>query len=144
MTADKPDASQDGRTPRSYNDLTNSEVIAVCKCKSHSAADEAQPADLDLDLRQQVLRINWQDGAISKLPLALLRKHCPCAGCRTEKEQQSRTLLPVLKSAPAEMIEASGGHLVGNYALQIDWSDGHNTGIYDFRYLRQLSDMTGE
>lgn len=115
----------------------------MCKCKSQPASvDEVQPADLDLDLQKQVLHITWQDGEISDLPLALLRKHCPCAACRTEKEQQSRTLLPVLKSAPAEKIEASGGHLVGNYALQIDWSDGHNTGIYDFRYLRHLSTLS--
>jgi DUF971 family protein len=114
----------------------------VCKCKSKltSAAspEQTQPAGLDLDLKAQVLHVTWADGAISRLPLAVVRRHCPCAACRTEKEQQSRTLLPVLKASPAGQIEAVGGHLVGNYALQIEWSDGHNTGIYDFRYLRTL------
>lgn len=97
-----------------------------------------QPASLDLDLKEQVLQIAWADGAISRLRMPVLRKHCPCAACRSEKEQQRRTLLPVLKSAPADRIEAIGGQLVGNYALQIEWSDGHSTGIYDFRYLRSL------
>jgi DUF971 family protein len=103
-----------------------------------SLPEQIQPASLDLDLAKQVLSITWADGTISQLPMAVLRKNCPCASCRTEKEQQSRTLLPVLKSAPAEKIEAVGGHLVGNYALQIEWSDGHSTGIYDFRLLRAL------
>lgn len=103
-------------------------------------SEQIQPSSLDLDLSAQMLNITWGDGQTSRLPLALLRKHCPCASCRTEKEQQSRTLLPVLKSAPAEKIEAVGAHLVGNYALQIEWSDGHNTGIYDYRYLRHLQE----
>ena len=30
--------------------------------------------------------------------------------------------------------------LVGNYAIQFTWSDGHNTGIFDFRFLRSLSE----
>lgn len=112
----------------------------MCKCRSKppETPQEVQPANLDLDLKAQVLNITWTDGAVSRLPAAVLRKHCPCAACRTEKEKQSRTLLPVLKAAPAGKIEAVGGHLVGNYALQIEWSDGHNTGIYDFRYLRTL------
>lgn len=96
------------------------------------------PINLDLDLKQQVLRVTWADGVTSNLPMTLLRKHCPCASCRTEREKQGKSLLPILQSAPSGEIEATGGHLVGNYALQIDWSDGHNTGIYDFRLLRAL------
>lgn len=112
----------------------------MCKCESRAdVPEQSVPSGLDLDLKQQMLHITWADGAVSRLPLPMLRAQCPCAACRTEKEQQSRTLLPVLKSAPAEKIEAVGGHLVGNYALQLEWSDGHSTGIYDFRYLRRLS-----
>ncbi|MBI4579864.1 MAG: DUF971 domain-containing protein [Planctomycetes bacterium] len=102
--------------------------------------DPSQPTDLDLDLREQVLKITWADGVVSRLPLPMLRKECPCATCRTEREERGRSLLPILKAAPAETIEATGGHLVGNYALQLEWSDGHNTGIYDFRLLRTLAD----
>lgn len=111
----------------------------MSKTDFNTCSESIQPASLDLDLKEQVLHVTWGDGAISQFPLSLLRKQCPCAACRTEKEQQSRTLLPVLKTAPPEQLQALGGHLVGNYALQIEWSDGHNSGIYDFRYLRQLS-----
>ena len=105
---------------------------------SDTQPQEHQPASLDLDLREQVLHITWSDGTASHLPLLAVRKACPCAACRTAQEQQSRTLLPVLQSAPPSAIVATGAHLVGNYALRIEWSDEHNTGIYDFRYLRQL------
>ncbi len=102
-------------------------------------ADEAsRPTGLDLDLRAQVLHITWADGEVSHLPLVMLRKNCPCAACRSERETQGRSLLPILTAAPGGPTQATGGHLAGNYALQLDWSDGHNAGIYDFRYLRSL------
>ena len=53
------------------------------------------------------------------------------------------SLLPVLKSAPAGEVRLTGGNLVGNYALKLDFSDGHNTGIYDFRLLRSFHGRTG-
>jgi DUF971 family protein len=33
--------------------------------------------------------------------------------------------------------------LVGGYALQPRWADGHNTGIYSFTYLRRLGEASG-
>lgn len=110
--------------------------------RGNTDSNPFQPTRLDIDLRGQVLRITWADGATSKLLLATVRKHCPCASCRTERDTQSRSLLPILSSAPGGPILATGGHLVGNYALQLEWSDGHNTGIYDFRYLRELDCST--
>jgi DUF971 family protein len=98
-----------------------------------------QPTGLDLDLARQVLAVTWADGRTTQTSLETLRRQCPCASCRTQREEQSRTLLPVLKSAPGGPVVCTGGHLVGNYALQLDWSDGHNTGIYDFRFLRNLA-----
>ncbi len=97
------------------------------------------PTSLDLSIKDQLLSLTWADGFSGTLELAKLRAECPCAACRTERENRTRTLLPVLKADPGEPIEATGAHLVGNYALAIDWSDGHNSGIYDFRLLRELA-----
>ncbi len=104
------------------------------------SAEQCRPVGLDLALGPQELRITWGDGVISAFPLAFLRRHCPCATCRTEREKQSASLLPILSAGQAEAGSAvtTGGHLVGNYALQLEWSDGHNTGIYDFKLLRSL------
>jgi len=91
-----------------------------------------------VQLGPQRLHIRWQDGTQSELPLALLRRHCPCAACRTEREAQSATALPVLKKDPSADIRVTGAQLVGRYALQLTWSDGHDTGIFPFTLLRTL------
>jgi DUF971 family protein len=98
--------------------------------------EQIQPTGLDLDVQQQELRITWADGVQSTFSAAMLRKNCPCATCRTEREKQSKAVLPILSQSSSGPITITGGHLVGSYALQIEWSDGHNTGIYDFRLLR--------
>ena len=101
-----------------------------------------QPVGLDLELTEQILKITWADGLANEIPAVVLRKHCPCAACRTEREKQTRTLLPVLSGPPAGDVRLVGGHVVGNYAIQPEWSDGHSTGIFDFKLLRALHAQT--
>jgi DUF971 family protein len=101
------------------------------------------PKRLDLKKDAQ-LTIEWADGHVCVYPIAYLRDHCPCASCREERrthEKESpkpRTSLKVLKDADTSPLSALGAHLVGNYAMQIEWSDKHTTGIYTFEYLRQI------
>jgi DUF971 family protein len=80
------------------------------------------------------LQITWGDGHISVFEAPYLRGSCPCASCVDEITGERRY-------GPDETppdIGISGLQLVGNYAVQIDWSDGHSTGIYSFEYLRGL------
>jgi DUF971 family protein len=67
---------------------------------------------------------------------------CPCAQCKTirQEKETKRPLLQVLPGNYAEPITALSAQLVGNYALQIEWSDQHGSGIYSFQYLREISD----
>lgn len=99
-------------------------------------AKQSTPVDLDLDLPGQVLRVTWADGRRDEFGLARLRAICPCAACRTEREKRSTTLLPILSTKPIDDVRVVDASLVGNYAIQFTWSDGHSTGIFDFRYLR--------
>ncbi|MEO1512284.1 MAG: DUF971 domain-containing protein, partial [Planctomycetota bacterium] len=47
--------------------------------------------------------------------------------------------LTVLPSSPGgEGVVANGAELVGNYAIKIHFSDGHNTGLYTWEYLREI------
>jgi len=108
---------------------------AVSPRGPHDAA--SSPRDLKLKLKEQMLHVDWSDGARSEFPLAVLRKHCPCATCRTEREAQSPNPLRILKSDPVGL-RVVNAKLVGNYAIQFEWSDGHSTGIFDFRFLRSL------
>lgn len=99
---------------------------------------EVSPADLKVKLREQRLIIDWQDGTRSEYSLHELRRVCPCATCRTERAEEDPNPLKVLKSDPTDL-RVTGAELVGNYAIQFQWSDGHNTGIFDFRMLRELA-----
>ena len=106
---------------------------------------DARITPIRLDLKKdEKLEIQWQDGHLSTYPVRYLRKHCPCATCKTFREEQAskpRTSLTVF-SKPAEgPLAAMGAELVGGYALRIDWSDQHNSGIYSFEFLRSISPM---
>jgi DUF971 family protein len=96
-----------------------------------------QGANLDLDKKE--LTVQWGDGHVSAYPLAYLRTHCPCAGCRHQREQAQAGGLLVLPSAALHASDAIESITpVGRYGLQPNWADGHNTGIFTFDYLRDL------
>ena len=82
----------------------------------------------------QTLQIVWRDGHVSEYDVVVLRRECPCAQCVDEWTNE-RTLDP--NSIP-ETVRPVGLKSVGLYAIQIDWSDGHSTGIYSFETLRKL------
>lgn len=98
-----------------------------------------RPLGFELD-RQRELRIRWADGHETTLPLALLRRQCPCAACRSERETQASGALPVVATASEQRakVTAVSAELVGQYALRLTWEDGHDTGIYDYELLRRL------
>ena len=100
--------------------------------------------------------ITWADDHVSHYDFAYLREQCPCAMCNDERQKKaagqekdaqlkaenpgaisppmSSPLLPMFKPK----LTAKAAHAVGNYALQIDFNDGHSTGIYSFDYLRTV------
>ena len=90
------------------------------------------------------LVIAWSDGFTHRLPWLLLRELCPCASCRAERAREPETapLLPVLKPQEAQPLRPRSVRPLGNYAYSIDFSDGHNTGIYTLEFLRELGEQT--
>jgi ATP-binding protein involved in chromosome partitioning len=82
------------------------------------------------------LAIRWGDGVESVFGARGLRLACACANCVDEWTGESR-LDP---STVPEDILPIRIDAVGRYAIQIDWSDGHDTGIYAFDRLRALAD----
>ena len=106
-----------------------------------AATDDTSPADVKLRRASQELRITWRDGHETVFPLAFLRRHCPCASCRDEREKGNRNPLAVLSINPAQNIKVVDAQLAGDYAIQLVWSDGHDTGIFDYRYLRGLEEQ---
>src|ERR1700744_2812933 len=100
-------------------------------------SDQTTPANLHLK-KTEALEITWADNHHSVLPLRFLRKHCPCARRRGERDLLGRTMLPIVQRTYDGPITAKRAELVGNYAMRIDFSDGHSTGIYTFEFLREL------
>jgi len=66
-----------------------------------------------------------------------LRLACPCAQC--VEEWTGKKLLRE-EQVPRD-ISLRSTDLVGRYALTFVWSDGHQTGIFSFDYLRQLAGL---
>ena len=83
------------------------------------------------------LVIQWSDGHKSVHSWTTLRNQCPCAACREEREQPADPFR-VLK--PSELVPLKPVRItpIGFYAYKIDWSDGHDSGLFTLEYLRQL------
>ncbi len=87
------------------------------------------------------VHITWSDGHTSKYPFPYLRDLCPCALCNDERDKNARmgsktgtSVLPMFKPR----VTAKSANVVGNYAIQILFSDGHTTGIYSYEHLREI------
>jgi len=84
------------------------------------------------------LALRFGDGEELYLPLDMLRRACPCAACQGEPDALGRVLRPV-QQIGARGFELLRYEVVGGYALQLFWADGHSTGIYSFYYLHRLA-----
>ena len=85
------------------------------------------------------IKIDWKDGHSSDYGLVYLRDKCPCATCagthgtpprQPEADNPFPMFKPVLKMLSVQE--------VGAYAVRIDWSDGHNAGIYSWEHFRRI------
>lgn len=99
------------------------------------------PRRLDLK-KDRGLTVEWADGATSYYSVAYLRRFSPSAEARELRKEMERnplTVLPTPRKGGAQgPLTALGADLVGNYALRIRFSDGHDTGIYSWEYLRSI------
>lgn len=98
-------------------------------------------APLSIDLKKdRGLTLEWADGATSYFSVAYLRRMSPSAEARTLREQLVKNPLTVLPPSRGRVgpLIADGIELVGNYAVRIRFSDGHDTGIYSWAYLREI------
>ena len=84
------------------------------------------------------LAIAWNDRTETFLNLETLRRACPCAACGGEPDVLGRTARPHERYSN-KSFQLVRFDLVGGYALQPRWADGHSTGIYSFTYLRRLA-----
>ncbi|HMI50719.1 MAG TPA: DUF971 domain-containing protein [Candidatus Saccharimonadales bacterium] len=88
--------------------------------------------------------ISWADGHASHYDFPYLRDECPCATCNEKRDQERNQTAPAIL-APSPLLpmfkpkaRAQAATSVGNYAIQITFSDGHATGIYSYDQLRTI------
>jgi DUF971 family protein len=90
------------------------------------------------------VEIDWKDGHHSAWNFAWLRNACPCATCHEDRDKSGRAVgvpkpkaesLLVMYEAPVRPVEVTP---VGKYAVKFKWTDGHESGIYSWEYLRRV------
>lgn len=95
--------------------------------------NSVQPTGLN-KIGTKEFKVTWSDGHASLYSFRYLRQHCQCALC--VDEWSGKPLL--LRESVSQDLEGLSVKLVGQYAIQIQFSDGHNTGIYTFEHLRKI------
>jgi len=102
------------------------------------------PRHLDLK-KDKGLTIEWQDGTTSYYSIAFLRRMSPSADARDIREKLTKNPLTVLPSSKSQgPLVALDAELVGNYAIKITFSDGHATGLFSWKYLREIDPAAQE
>lgn len=88
------------------------------------------PTKIDVQNALGQVQIAWADGHTSLLPIQRLRGYCPCAECQghsAEIKWQENHTKGIFAATP-----------VGRYAIQFQFADGHQTGIFRWESLRKL------
>ena len=98
-----------------------------------SAPNKTTPIEIE-KIKEEGIRIRWQDKHEAVYPHPYLRECCQCASCVDEWSGKKR-IMP--ENIPHDIMPTTI-EAVGQYAISIKWSDGHETGIYPFDYLRSI------
>jgi DUF971 family protein len=109
----------------------------------------AAPRAIVLHAASRVLELDWGDdvrhAVVQRIPTAVLRASCPCSACEKQRINGVRTSEMPDASDASDVSDASAVttvtavELVGAYALNIRFADGHDRGIYPWSYLRGLT-----
>lgn len=99
----------------------------------------ATPVKIKLN-QQKNIEIIWDNGKTIKYPLKFLRDETPDAGNKGETILWKHYAPPKRAPLTPQAYEIDKIEMVGNYAIQIQWKDGYNFGIYSWDLLLQFGD----
>jgi DUF971 family protein len=99
---------------------------------------------LDIQPIGNDLAVKWDDGSEVFILLEKLRRSCPCAGCKGEVDIMGNVYKSPDKMLTPKAFELVHIVMVGGYAVQPLWADGHSTGIYSFDYLGRIAGQGGK
>ena len=114
-----------------FKQLASAVVSEVAKLKYKSGGSSRM--GMEFDATQHLLMVKDSDAATYELKPATLRRDCKCAACVEEMTGQ-QILQP---QSVSELIKPTSIIPCGNYALSVNWSDGHRS-LYPYRQIRAL------
>jgi DUF971 family protein len=92
------------------------------------------PTEIRLRKDRKALAVRFDDGVDYDLPAEMLRVLSPSAEVQGHSKEQ-RITVPGKIDVSITAIDP-----IGNYAVRLTFSDGHNTGLFSWTYLRKLGD----
>ena len=92
------------------------------------------PRPIEIEKLDSAIRVKWEDGHEGVYPNPYLRLRCRCANC---VQEWTGEVMVRPETIPPDIVPEKI-RAVGKYAIHIDWSDGHTTGIYSFDMLREV------
>lgn len=100
-----------------------------------------QPEQLKM-VDAETLQIRWSDGMVRRYGVRHLRENCPCASCMEKQKAPPPppTSLPILTAAETQPLRIAKMEPMGRYAYSIQFSDGHDTGLFTLDVLRELGE----
>jgi DUF971 family protein len=99
------------------------------------AAHDIESIEVD---RTKHVFIEFSDGVTATFDLAPLRLACPCAECNSRR--QKGTSVSIMAETKPDEVAITEAAMAGNWGLNLDWNDGHSTGIYAFENMRRWID----
>ncbi len=96
------------------------------------------PSKIVINNDDQYLEIIWSDQLEYRYPFYGLRKNCPCVMCRGGHDKMQIFNPEAFNFEGHYVLTIRKANQIGNHALQIHWSDGHNSGMYRWITLREL------
>ena len=103
-----------------------------------SILNQNQATEIKLRTRSRVLEVAFEDGARFLLPFEYLRVHSPSAEVKGHGPGQE-VLVMGKQNVGIRAVEP-----VGQYAVKLVFDDGHDSGLYSWKYLRELGEKQAE
>lgn len=119
---------------KQYLDLARRMAAELSTILSGGRKEKPIVLSMEPNENAHMFKVAWSDGKQSLVSFKDLRFHCPCANCVDENTGHRK----ITKESIKDDIKPMKVQTIGNYALGIHWSDGHQTGIYSYDYLRRL------
>lgn len=123
----------DSKTAKAYLELAQKMASELSSIVSGARRAEIVISSFEPNPQAKAAKISWSDGKISVVSFKDLRFYCPCAHCVDEHTGTRK----IRREQVADDVRVLSAQTVGNYALSIAFSDGHNTGIFSYDYLRR-------